>query len=380
MTHRSVTRAPVPARSRARLPLAVALTGALAATLATGGAAVSSAAVDATPAPQDEPTSYVALGDSFSSGTGTRAKVDDCYRSPFGYPVLLADAHSLDLDYQACSGAVIADVHANQVQALGAGTDYVTMTIGGNDLGFADVITQCALPGWLSNCHGRINSSRELLHSQMGARYDGLFAEIGQRAPAADVVVGSYPRLFNGTDCNLATFFSGSEMAALNNATDELATVIQNRTLAAGFRYADPRPAFTGHAVCDSTEWVNGISWPIVESYHPNRAGNVGYADVFWPGTSALSTTSMTTSGTQQRSAAPGELSHAEQVRAQADAVLAMDLTSGANLRAARADGVSTGSVVRLVAQLRSGDTATVERALSGLRALDAAHAEAHQE
>lgn len=328
----------------------------------------------ALPVQAEPPVEYVALGDSFSAGTGTRASVDDCYRSPYGYPALLADAHGLQLDYQACSGADTADVHRDQLGTLSASTDYVTMTIGGNDLGYAGVITQCALPGWLSNCQGRINDALRLLNTQMPQRYDALFAEIGARAPSADVVIGNYPHLFNGQDCNLATFFSAAEMRALNGATDQLAAVIQDRTVAAGFEYVDARPAFDGHAVCDSPEWVNGLSWPIQESYHPNRDGNIGYADIFWPGTSA-STLTTGPSITGRDTAEAPSVSHAQQVRSQADAVLAMDLTGAGHLRQARAEGVSTGELQRLVAQLRSKDTATVERALAGLTVLDREHA-----
>ncbi|MFX0538678.1 SGNH/GDSL hydrolase family protein [Ornithinimicrobium sp. Y1847] len=353
---------------RTRTPLTIAALCAL-----TASSFLTAAAL---PGQADEPLEYVALGDSFSSGTGTRASTDaDCYRSQYGYPALLAQAHGLQLDYQACSGAVVADVHRNQLAALSDSTDLVTMTIGGNDVGFASVITQCALPGWLSNCQGRINQAREVLNNEMPARYDALFAEVGLRAPSADVVIGNYPHLFNGRNCNLATFFSAAEMRELNAATDELASLIEARTSAAGFRYVDARPAFQGHAVCDSPEWINGLSMPITESYHPNRAGNVGYADVFWPGTSAAgSAGSMGTQSLdiQQESET---FSHAEQVRAQADAVLEMDLTSTENLARARAEGVPPGQIVRLVNQLRSGNTAVVERALAGLSELNEQHA-----
>lgn len=342
-------------------------------------------AAAALPVQAQEPVEYVALGDSFSAGTGTRASVDDCYRSPYGYPALLADAHGLALDYQACSGARTADVHRDQLGTLSASTDLVTMTIGGNDLDFAGVITQCALPGWLSNCQGRINNSLQLLHAEMPQRYDALFTEIGTRAPSAEVVIGNYPHLFSGRDCNLVTFFTAAEMRALNDATDQLSDVIEDRTQSADFGYVDSRPDFQGHAVCDSTEWVNGISWPIQESYHPNRDGNVGYADVFWAGTTSAVPGRAATGGPGLEStrlddvraddgAATG--SRAQQVRAQADAVLAMDLTAPGNLRQAQAEGVPTAELERLVADLHSKDTATVARALTGLAALDQAHAE----
>lgn len=342
--------------------------------LAAGVAPLGASASTTLPAPPPG-SSYVALGDSFSSGTGTRASTGECYRSPYGYPVLLAGRHGLDLSYQACSGAVSADVHRNQLGALSADTDYVTMTIGGNDIGFVDVITHCALPGWLSNCTGRVNQAREVLRTQMPARYDALLAEIGTRAPNAEVVVGSYPRLFNGRNCNLATFFSSSDMAQINAGVDELAALIQDRAAAAGAHHADPRAAFTGHAVCDSPEWVNGLSMPIGESYHPNRAGNVGYADVFWPGGAGVAGAADLSAVTGTDAFAAGDTDAADAVRAQADAILAMDLTSAANLRAARNEGVPTGEIQRLVRQLRSTDTAVVERALTGFRTMNEAHA-----
>ncbi len=341
-------------------------TAAVALALTAAGTAAAAAAPDDAAASATA-QSYVALGDSFSSGTGTRASTDSCYRSPYGFPVLIAQGRGLDLDYQACSGATTADVRANQLGALSADTDYVTITIGGNDLDFAGVITQCALPGWLSDCQGRINRSLGLLRTSMPARYDSLFGEIAARAPEADVVVGSYPRLFNGQDCNLATFFSAAEMRSLNSATDELAGTIERRADAADFRYVDPRPAFTGHAVCDRVEWVNGLSLPVVESFHPNRAGNVAYAEVFWPGSTTAA------AGARTMSTGPAS-APVDDVRARAEAVLAMDLTSRENLAAARAAGVPAGELLRLVRQLRSSDTATVEQALEGLQRLDEQH------
>ncbi len=66
---------------------------------------------------------------------GTWAPTDACYRSRYGYPVLIAQSQGLELDYQACSGADTDEVLTEQVDALGQDTAYVTMSIGGNDLG-----------------------------------------------------------------------------------------------------------------------------------------------------------------------------------------------------------------------------------------------------
>lgn len=315
---------------------------------------------------QADDTAYVALGDSFSAGTGTRASTDDCYRSPYGYPALIAQSQGLALDYQACSGATTADVLNNQVGALSADTDLVTMTIGGNDLGFADVITECALPGWLSDCDGAIADGRAVLQGQLPGRYDNVLAAIDSGAPNADVRIAGYPHLFNGEDCNLATFFSGSEMSQLNAATDELDALVEAKTTAAGHTYVDPRGAFDGHAVCDDAEWVNGLSWPIVESFHPNRDGNIAYADLFSAGAGSAAATSVPPESRSQ-----GFQSSIDQ---RADAVLSMDLTSPDNLRAAEAAGVSPERLTALVEQLRSGDDAVVADALADLARLDKQH------
>jgi len=48
---------------------------------------------------------YVALGDSYSSGTGTRDYLADgtsCQRSARAYPSLTASARGLDLNFRAC--------------------------------------------------------------------------------------------------------------------------------------------------------------------------------------------------------------------------------------------------------------------------------------
>src|SRR5689334_20638253 len=96
--------------------------------------------------------SYVALGDSYSSGVGTRSYLADgtsCQRSVYAFPSLIAAARGYALNFRACSGAKVSDVTANQLSALSASTAYVTISVGGNDAGFTSVLTTCAQPGWL---------------------------------------------------------------------------------------------------------------------------------------------------------------------------------------------------------------------------------------
>ncbi len=241
-----------------------------------------------TPASQAAPQpAYVALGDSYSSGVGTRSYIDDgttCKRSVYAYPTLISTASSYALNFRACSGAEVADVRDAQLGALSSDTEYVSISVGGNDAGFADVLTECAQPSWLSNCPAAISAARTYISDVLPGDLATLYQQIRAGAPNATVSVVGYPRIFNGTDCNALTWFSGSEMRDLNATADLINTVTFQRASTAGFAFADPTSRFRRHAVCDSPEWINGLSSPISESYHPNRAGHAdGYTPTVSP-------------------------------------------------------------------------------------------------
>lgn len=240
-------------------------------------------AVAATQPASAEAGEYVALGDSYASGVGTREYDDssgDCKRSPHAYPVIDAGRIGASLTFVACSGAQVADVVSNQIGELDAATSWVSVQVGGNDAGFVDVITECALPEWASDCPGRVAQAQAFIRDELPGRLDGLYGEISARVPSAAVVVVGYPRLFNGEDCNAGTFFSPEDQQLLNETADLLGSTIGERAGSHGFAYVDPIPAYVGHAVCDDIEWINGLSNPVEESYHPNRDGQVGYADL----------------------------------------------------------------------------------------------------
>lgn len=238
-------------------------------------------ALAASPA-QAAGSAYVALGDSYSSGTGTRSYLSDktsCQRSVYSYPSLVATSLGYSLNLRACSGATVADVTNLQLNALGSGTAYASITVGGNDAGFADVLTERAKPAWASNCNGAIDRAQSIITNQLPGRLRTLYSSICTRAPQARVVVAGYPRIFNGEDCNALTWFSPTEESRLNATAELLNTKIQAAAGGAGFVFSSPTSAFVGHAVCDDTEWINGLSSPTVESYHPNRPGHSsGYA------------------------------------------------------------------------------------------------------
>jgi lysophospholipase L1-like esterase len=235
-------------------------------------------------------TKYVALGDSYSSGTGTRTYYDStCQRSIYAYPYLLHNAHpAWTFVDAACSGAKTGDILNTQVASVTSDTNWVTYTIGGNDAGFSSVITTCAEPSWASDCDGAINQAQAYITNTLPGRLDLVNNAIKSHAPNAKVIVLDYPRLFNGTDCNALTWFSPSEETRLNQTADMLKSVLSAAATRAGanFLFRDVIPPFIGHAVCDggggsSTEWINGLSNPTSESYHPKITGHAnGYYPV----------------------------------------------------------------------------------------------------
>jgi lysophospholipase L1-like esterase len=234
-------------------------------------------------------TKYVALGDSYSSGTGTRTYYDStCQKSVYAYPYLLHNAHpSWTFVHAACSGATTSSLLSSQISSVTSDTNWVTYTIGGNDAGFSSVITKCAEP-WPVNCDGDITNAQNFINNTLPGRLDQVNNAIKSRAPNAKVIVLDYPRLFNGTDCNAGTFFSSSEMTRLDQTADMIKNVDAAAAARAGanFIFRDVIPPFIGHAVCDggggsSTEWINGLSNPTSESYHPKVTGHAnGYYPV----------------------------------------------------------------------------------------------------
>jgi hypothetical protein len=231
--------------------------------------------------------SYVALGDSYASGTGTRSYISDgtsCQRSTYAYPSLIAASRGYALNFKACSGARIPDVTNTQLSALTTATSYVTISVGGNDAGFSSVLTECAKPGWMSNCNGAIDTAQSYITNTLPGKLSTLYASIRSKAPNAKVVVVGYPRIFNGEDCNAGTWFSPSEESRLNATADLINSKTSAQASAKGFSFANPTSRFVGHAVCDDVEWLNGLSNPISESYHPNRSGHSsGYTPAVSP-------------------------------------------------------------------------------------------------
>ncbi|MFJ4921451.1 SGNH/GDSL hydrolase family protein [Streptomyces sp. NPDC088725] len=241
----------------------LALTGAGAA-----GAAQSAAAVD-----------YVALGDSYSSGVGSGgydSASGDCKRTPRAYPQLWAASHApSSFAFTACSGALTGDVTASQLAPLNAGTDLVSITIGGNDAGFSDVMTTCVLQSE-ATCLNRVATARGFVDSTLPGRLDAVYTAIRSKAPSARVVVLGYPRFYKLSG-NCIAGLSEAERSAINSASDYLNAATAKRAADHGFTFVDVAPNFSGHEICSGSEWLHSLDLlNIGESYHPTQQGQSG--------------------------------------------------------------------------------------------------------
>ena len=244
-------------------------------TCATFGLAFASFAA-AAPAVADQ---YVALGDSFSSGVGTGSYTlsASCRRGVYAYPWLVAQQRpNTSLTFVACSGATTNDLMASQIQSVTADTDIVTVTIGGNDIGFSDLIVQCTV----ADCSAALDNTRSSLASFLTPRLDTVYTAVDARSPSASVVVLGYPRLFSSSGCFGTFGISSTERTKANQLADALDQLTGARAASFGFTYKSAITPFTGHAVCSFSPWLNGLNiFNTTESYHPNRNGNsLGYA------------------------------------------------------------------------------------------------------
>jgi lysophospholipase L1-like esterase len=251
---------------RSRLPLLVVVASVL--TLVLGTQPALAATVN-----------YVALGDSYSSGVGSGSYTSSsgsCLRSTLAYSQLWANAHSpASYVSVACSGAKTTDVNANQLSALNSSTTLVSISIGGNDVGFAGVMEDCVLYG-TSTCVSEVNAAENTAQTQLPGWLDTTYNGIRARAPYAKVVVVDYPRFYH--DLWYCPGLSSTSRNKINEGADVLDGVIQQAASRHAFGFADVRPLFaSGHEICDSSSWLHSVDWNnVVQSYHPTAAGQSG--------------------------------------------------------------------------------------------------------
>jgi len=228
--------------------------------------------------------SDVELGDSYSSGVGAGSydkASGDCERSTKAYPALWAAAHApSSFAFTACSGAKTGDVISSQLGPVNSSTGLISITVGGNDIGFADVMTTCALAS-TDSCVNRVTQARTSINSTLPGLLDRAYNAIRAKGPRAHVVVLGYPRFYK-VPGNCLLGLSDTARRAINAAADDLDTALSKRAADHGFTFVDARTAFTGHELCSGSAWLHSVKLPIGESYHPTATGQShGYLPPF---------------------------------------------------------------------------------------------------
>jgi len=166
-------------------------------------------------------------------------------------------------------------------------TDLVTITIGGNDLGFSGIIRKCLKP---SRCDTEVEANGSTLVENLlanlapgGMVRNGvrqLLEEIKLQAPEAAIVVAGYPLLVSEEECPSAPFISSDEQRALRDVGVALNAMLAEEAAAVGVHFIeDIAQRFEANLICSEQPWVNGIKLPPKHSFHPNQRGHAEYAD-----------------------------------------------------------------------------------------------------
>jgi lysophospholipase L1-like esterase len=227
---------------------------------------------------------YVALGDSYSAGVGAGdyySSSGSCERSADAYSALWAAGnHPASYVSEACSEATTGSVISGQLSALSKATTLVSITIGGNDVGFVAVMATCViLP--TSFCVRAVDAAEHEIGASLPGELDRVLAAISAAAPNAKVVVLGYPEPYDRPASASCSGLSATDRTDLNRAASQLDGQIQAAASRYGDVFADVRPAFDGHQICDSHSWMNSLDWTdLGASYHPTAAGQ---ADAYLP-------------------------------------------------------------------------------------------------
>jgi lysophospholipase L1-like esterase len=223
---------------------------------------------------------YVALGDSYSAGLGAGNLISSsgsCDRSPNAYSRLWASAHHpASYVSVACAGATTSSVISSQLAALKPSTTLVSITVGGNDVGFSSTMETCVLHG-TSSCVSAIKADEAQVASALPGELNAVLAGIGKAAPDARVVVLGYPDLYDLSESAVCPGLSTTDRTDLNQAAGELDSAIRAAAGRAGDVYAGVAANFSGHLICDSGKWLHAVNiLDLDESYHPTAAGQAG--------------------------------------------------------------------------------------------------------
>lgn len=243
---------------------------------------------------------YVALGDSYAAGPlvppPDPAPPAGCQRSLFNYPHLVAMYYRMtDFRDVSCAGAKTDDMFSPQavnpgpnppqLDAVHAGARIVTLQVGGNDIGFSELATNCAAllplgtpcrdryaPGGVDQIAARIAATRP--------KVDAVLAAIKAKAPAARVYLVGYPSILpeNSGGCWPVMPYTPLDVPYLVSVEKQLNDMLRQSAEANGAAYVDLYTPSLGHDACQvpGVRWVEPVIAPVAAApVHPNVLGMI---------------------------------------------------------------------------------------------------------
>jgi lysophospholipase L1-like esterase len=240
---------------------------------------------------------YVALGSSMAAGPGIRPSAPG---APFGsgrsarnYAHLVAERRNLDLVDVTFSGATTAHVLAErqrsaepQIEALDGSEELVTITIGGNDVGYVPLLMAASLPAPLRKLPALRElfdrGAREQALDGIGAALHDVGAEVKRRSPRARVLFVDYLTLLPPKgDAAAPLSAEHADLGRLVGARLEEATATAAQ--ATGCALVRAGYASRNHHGWSAEPWAvaAGLPWPWRPApFHPNAAGMRAVADL----------------------------------------------------------------------------------------------------
>ena len=176
-----------------------------------------------------------------------------------------------------------------QFNSLDASTTVVSVTIGGNDIGFSEVAQSCITinpfshpcldkynPGGVDQLKARIEATAP----KVAAVLQGIKA----RSPSAKIYVVNYPAIFpeTGFGCWPQMPIGFQDVPYLRATEQRLNAMLATQAAANGATLVNWYNASIGHDACKgtSTRWVEPlVPGTAAAPIHPNKAGMVGGAN-----------------------------------------------------------------------------------------------------
>lgn len=244
-----------------------------------------------------------ALGSSFAAGPGIAPVVDRAAgRSGRNYAHLVAQGLGATLVDASVSGATTATMlttpqrvglrrFAPQVESVDPDVDVVTITAGGNDLGYLGSVMGTALAHRLARRHLTRPVARRLRTrvrppatdddvTQVTAGLVRVVEEVARRAPRARVLLVGYLTIVGPTD----GMFTAAEAAGFRTTAAQLDTAFGAAAAASVAEHVSVAALSADHGVDSAQPWVRGLDLGLplsrlTSSFHPDAAGMRAVAD-----------------------------------------------------------------------------------------------------